>query len=194
MHEPRMRFPALLFFGIVASLVVGLGSCTAAFTQARAQRPARALLASASAARVPAQTPSSPASVPNAAPPTVLLTEGTEVHLVIEENLSSKTSHQGDSVELVLADDIKVGGIVVAKAGASAVGEITFADRKESAWLEDDEGGAELTVRPDYLKVGNYKIHLRGSYGLFKRHKDVKIKKGQLLTVYVARDINLPPA
>jgi hypothetical protein len=119
------------------------------------------------------------------------LAEGTEVHLTVDQDFSSKTAQEGDSVDLVLADDLKVGDIVVARAGARAVGEVSNADRRE--WYYDDEG-YELTIRPDYVRVGKYKIYLRGSFGVFSRHKDVRIRKGQILTVHVSADISLPPA
>jgi len=184
-----MRFP--LPHLVVLSLVVELGCCSA-FAQAPARQPPAAPQIAATPARAPAQAPKpAPATGQSAASPTVLLTEGTEVYLVVDEDLSSKTAHEGDAVEFVLADDLKVGNVVVAKAGARGVGEVTYADRREPAWVEDE--GAELSVRPDYLKVGSYKIHLRGSFGLFNRRKDVRIKKGQMLTVRVSQDINLPP-
>jgi len=185
-----MRFPALLPYLVVSPLVAGLGFCSA-FPQASAQQPAPQT--GPTPARAPAQAPKpATANAQGAALSTLLLTEGTEVYLTVVEDLSSKTAHEGDAVEFVLADDLKVGNVVVAKAGAKAVGEVTHADRRESTWIEVE--GAELSVRPDYLKVGSYKIHLRGSFGVFNRRKDVRIAKGQKMTVHVSQDINLPPA
>jgi len=182
-----MRFP--LPHLVVLSLVVELGCCSA-FAQAPARQPPAAPQIAATPARAPAQAPKpAPATGQSAASPTVLLTEGTEVYLVVDEDLSSKTAHEGDAVEFVLADDLKVGNVVVAKAGARAVGEVTNAERE---WMSDD--GAELSVRPDYLRAGGNKVRLRGSFGVANRRKDVKIRRGQTLTAHVARDIDLPPA
>ena len=58
-----------------------------------------------------------------------MLREGEDVNLVFAQDLSSKTSSEGDPVALTLVDDLKVGGVVVAKAGAHAVGEVTKASK-----------------------------------------------------------------
>jgi hypothetical protein len=113
-------------------------------------------------------------------------------------------------VELVLAEDLKVGDIVVAKAGAKAVGEVTNAKK---AGMMGKAG--ELNIRVDYLKAGSVKVHLRGSkgkegqsgtgaavaltvlfgpIGLIKHGHNIDIKKGSPLKVYIADDTNLPPA
>ncbi len=73
----------------------------------------------------------------------------------------------------------------------------------------------ELNVRLNYLKVGDYKVKLRGSkgkegegklgttvaltvlfgpIGLIKHGKNIEIKQGTALKAYVSDDISLPPA
>jgi hypothetical protein len=73
----------------------------------------------------------------------------------------------------------------------------------------------ELNIRLDYLKVGDFKVKLRGSkgkegesgvtstvvltvlfgpIGLIKHGKNVDIPEGSSLKVFVADDITLPPA
>jgi hypothetical protein len=149
-----------------------------------------------------------PAAVP--VPSTVLLAEGTDVPLAFDQDLSSKTSTEGDAVTCVLTDDLKVGDVVVAKAGSKAIGEVTNAKK---AGMMGKAG--ELNVRFDYLKVGSTKIKLRGSkgkegesgttgvivltvlfgpIGLIKHGHNIDIKKGQSIKVYVADDISLSPA
>jgi len=54
------------------------------------------------------------------------LKEGTDVPLKFAEPISSKTSSEGDPVNFVLADDIKVGDIVVAREGAKAIGSGSY--------------------------------------------------------------------
>jgi hypothetical protein len=44
-------------------------------------------------------------------------------------DLSSKTATEDDPVNLVLDQDLKIGDIVIAKAGAQAVGTITHAKK-----------------------------------------------------------------
>jgi hypothetical protein len=163
-----------------------------------------------------APTPPAPAMVTpapvNSAPDAdgkYKLRDGDDVALQFAQDLSSKTSTDGDSVALVLAEDLKVGSVVVARAGAKAVGEVTNAHR---AGMMGKAG--ELNMRFDYLKVGDYKVHLRGSkgkegesgttsavvltvlfgpIGLIKHGKEVDIKQGTAIKAYVADDISLPP-
>jgi mannose-6-phosphate isomerase class I len=139
----------------------------------------------------------------------LLLPEGTDVQLIFDEDLSSKTAADGDEVTFVLADDLKVGDVVVAKAGAKAQGEVTNA--KKSGMMGK---AGELNVRLNYLKVGNFKVRIRGTkgkegesgatgaivltvlfgpIGLIKHGKNIEIKKGTALKAYVADDIKLPP-
>jgi hypothetical protein len=111
---------------------------------------------------------------------------------------------------LTLADDVKVGDVVVAKAGDKAVGEVTKA---EKSGMMGKAG--ELNIRLDYLKVGDTKVKLRGTkgkegesgttgavvltvlfgpIGLIKHGKNVEIKQGQALHAFIGDDIALVPA
>jgi hypothetical protein len=126
-----------------------------------------------------------------------MLREGEDVNLVFAQDLSSKTSSEGDPITFTLVDDLKVGGVVVAKAGAKAVGEVTKAEKSGN-----------------YLKVGDTKIKLRGTkgkegqsgttgaivltvlfgpLGLIKHGKNVEIKQGQSIHAFVSDDVALPP-
>lgn len=138
-----------------------------------------------------------------------LLREGEDVNLQFDQDLSSKTSSEGDPVAFTLADDLKVGGVVVAKAGAKAFGEVS---RAEKAGMMGKAG--ELNLRLEYLKVGDAKIKLRGTkgregasgttsavvltvlfgpIGLIKHGHNVEIKKGQTFHAYVADDVAVMP-
>jgi len=157
----------------------------------------------------PAPVPPLP-PMPAPAPDKVLLAEGTDVYLTFDEDLSSKTAQEGDEVAFVLAEDLKVGDIVVARAGARAVGEVTNAQKSEMMGK-----GGELNIRLDYLKVGTARVHLRGTkggegnsglggaialsmlvgvFGLLHHGKEVKVQRGTALHAYVSEDISLPPA
>jgi hypothetical protein len=139
-----------------------------------------------------------------------MLRDGTDVNLKFAQDLSSKTSSEGDPVTLMLVDDIKVGDVVVAKAGSKAIGEVTKA---EKSGMMGKAG--ELNIRLDYLKAGDTKIKLRGTkgkegesgttgavvltvlfgpIGLIKHGKNVEIKQGQALHAFVGDDIALVPA
>jgi hypothetical protein len=139
----------------------------------------------------------------------VLLREGTDVKLRFAEELSSKTAAEGDPVNLVLDEDIVVGNVVVAKAGAKAVGTVTNA--KKAGMMGK---GGELNLRLDRLKVGDNKIRLRGTkgkegdsktgtavaltvlfgpVGLIKHGKEITVKQGTPFAAFVDDDVALPP-
>jgi len=79
------------------------------------------------AAQVQPQTPPTQQiqSQDSAPPAKLVLKEGSDVKLKFAQSLSSKTAQEGDPVNLVLDEDLKVGDVTVAKAGAKAVGTIT---------------------------------------------------------------------
>jgi hypothetical protein len=156
-------------------------------------------------------TPPAPVSAPAApdASGKYMLREGTDVNLQFAKDLTSKTSSEGDPVTLTLVDDLKVGNVVVAKAGSKAIGEVTKA---EKSGMMGKAG--ELNIRLDYLKAGDVKIKLRGTkgkegesgvtgtvvltvlfgpIGLIKHGKNVEIKQGQALHAFVGDDIALVP-
>ena len=194
---------------LLASLLVTLsGSGNFAFAQqAVTPAPAAPIVAPAAAVIPPAA-----ASAPTApdASGKYMLRDGTDVNLQFAQDLSSKTSSEGDPVTLTLVDDVKVGDVVVAKAGSKAIGEVTKA---EKSGMMGKAG--ELNIRLDYLKVGDAKIKLRGTkgkegesgttgavvltvlfgpIGLIKHGKNVEIKQGQALHAFVGDDIALVPA
>lgn len=167
----------------------------------------------------PAVAPVAPGVAPAVVAPAVstgpdaagkyMLREGEDVNLIFAQDLSSKTSSEGDPITFSLVDDLKVGGVVVAKAGSKAVGEVTKA---EKSGMMGKAG--ELNMRLDYLKVGDTKIKLRGTkgkegqsgttgaivltvlfgpLGLIKHGKNVEIKQGQSIHAFVSDDVALPP-
>jgi hypothetical protein len=136
------------------------------------------------------------------------LREGTEVPLKFTRELSSKTANEGDSVELTLDEDIKVGNTVVAKKGAQAVG--TVSNAKKAGMMGK---GGELNIQLVHLVVGDNRVHIRGAkgregdskvgatvaltvlfgpIGLIKHGKNVEVPAGTPLMAYVDQDISLP--
>ena len=200
-------------FALVLCALLAPQGLPVTYAQQPAPKPAAGAAPSAPPAEhltapAPAATPA-PASAGTPATGNVTLSEGTDVPLTFDQDISSKTANDGDPVEFVLAEDLKVGNVVVAKAGSKAVGEVTNAKK---AGMMGKAG--ELNIRVDYLKAGDHKIHLRGSkgkegasgtgaavaltvlfgpIGLIKHGKNIDIKKGTPLKVYVNDDINLPP-
>ena len=146
------------------------------------------------------------------APPPVnklVLKEGTDVKLKFADDLSSKTANEGDPVNLILDEDLKVGDVVVVKAGAKATGSITNAKK---AGMMGKAG--ELNLRLEHLKAGDVRVRLRGSkgkegegkvgtavaltvlfgpIGLIKHGKNVEVKAGTPLAAYVDEDASVAP-
>ncbi len=199
---------------------LGLVCLLAAGTAACAQQPASAPVvpapsaaAPAAAATVAATAPAAPAVTAGSVGPDAsgkyLLRDGDDVPLKFAQDISSKTAADGDTVEFVLAEDLRVGSVVVAKAGSKAVGEVT---NVKKAGMMGKAG--ELNIRLDYLRVGDTKVHLRGTkgkegasgtgaavaltvlfgpIGLIKHGHDIEIKQGAPMKVFVSDDVPLAP-
>ena len=163
-----------------------------------------------------AQSPQAPpdSGVPPAAPAAApsekhLLKEGADVSLKFAQDLSSKTANDDDPVSLVLDQDIKIGDLVVVKAGAKAVGTITHSKK---AGMMGKAG--ELNMRLDYLITDAGHLRLRGTkgkegegkvgatvaltvlfgpIGLIKHGKNVEIKQGTPLLVYTDENYEVSP-
>lgn len=140
----------------------------------------------------------------------LVVKDGSDVKLKFAEAISSKTATDGDSINLVLDEDLKVGNVVVAKAGSKAVGTVTHAKK---AGMMGKAG--ELNMRLEYLKVGDDRVKIRGSkgkegegkegtavaltvlfgpIGLIKHGKNVDVKEGTPLTAYIDQDYTIPAA
>ena len=138
---------------------------------------------------------------------TVLVPEGTEASISVEDKLSSETSHEGDRFSITLMDDIVLADGTRLPAGLKGAGEVTHAKKKGMMGKP-----GELNVRFDYLKSGPTKIKLRGQkgaegdarygttitltvlfgpLGLIKHGKDVEIKPGQRMTVFTDADASV---
>jgi len=163
----------------------------------------------------PASAAPAPAPAPAALPATanngrLLLKEGTELPLKFANDLSSKTASEGDSVELTLDGDIKVGDVVVAKSGSRAVAVVSNA--KKAGMMGK---GGELNIQLQHMTVNGNRVRVRGTkgregdsktgtavaltvlfgpIGLIKHGKNVEVKAGTPLTAFVDEDTWLPPA
>ncbi|MGA8035211.1 MAG: hypothetical protein WA823_15230 [Candidatus Acidiferrales bacterium] len=172
-----------------------------------------AVLAQSQSVVDPSKVPTATAEVaptPAAAPGTLVLKEGTVVPLLFAAELSSKTAVDDDPVNLTLAEDLKVGDLVVAHKGAIALGTVTNAHK---AGMMGKPG--DLAIRLEYLKTDDQRIRIRGSkgkegqsetgatvaltvifgpLGLIKHGKNVVIPPGTPLTAFVDQDYTLAPA
>ena len=153
--------------------------------------------------------PAQPSVSPDT-PARLVLKDGTDVQLKFAQDLTSKTAAEGDPVSLVLDQDLKLGEVVVIKAGAKAVGTITHSKK---AGMMGKAG--ELNMRLEYLIAGDSRVKLRGSkgkegegkegatvaltvlfgpIGLIKHGKNVEIKSGTPLLAYLDENYTIPSA
>jgi hypothetical protein len=169
----------------------------------------------------PAQFPNvtspraTPATAINEHPTSVdgkfLLAHGTPVPLIFASSVTSKTADVGDQINLTLAEDLKVGDVIVAKKGTPASGTVTEVDK-------NGMGGApgEIFFEADSLQIDGSLVKLYGGaakegqdkvgkavglmfvpvvpVGIFVHGKNAEIKPGALFTAFVDADSLLPPA
>ena len=153
----------------------------------------------------PLTPPSSPARI------SIKVPEGTEVHIAIDDPLSSKTSSAGDMFAFTTTDAIRLSDGTVLPEGYRGQGEVTDVEKKGMLGK-----AGHLNIRLDYLIVGDVHVHLRQSTGvegksgvgttvalalivspLFLMHHgaDAVIPKGRAMTAFVDEDTSIasPP-
>lgn len=97
-------------------------------------------------------------TIPAANAPSLLLARGTPVPLVFDVEVTSQTAQVGDKILMALAEDLKVGNVVVAPKGSLAVGNVMQVDKTGA-------GGApgDITFKAESLIVHGTVIELCGS-------------------------------
>jgi hypothetical protein len=121
-----------------------------------------------------------------------ILREGTPVSLISVEELSSKTDDGARPIDFVLANDIQVGGVLVAKAGSKAGGQVRYVSGPNA-------GGEAMHVELErlHLKVGTAEVPLRsmplrkGPAALIYRRLEDSDRIA--IVLYVAQNTALPP-
>ena len=138
----------------------------------------------------------------------VLLKEGTEIKLKLRDKITSKTAVEGDLVNLILDQDLKVGEITVARAGSVAVASVS---RAAKAGMLGSPGDLDLSL--EYLRANDLSVRLRGTkgkqgngkegatvaltvlfgpVGLIKHGRNAEFKEATPLVAYVDQDTVLP--
>ena len=118
----------------------------------------------------PGANPTTPAAGRTAKVP-----DGEKVRLMLSEDISSATAHEGDRVSFTVAEDVKVGDDVIIAKGAAGVGKISNAKKKGMLGQ-----GGKLTMSLDQVKcVDGQNVRIRATAG---REGDDKLGK----TVVVA--------
>lgn len=87
----------------------------------------------------------------------LILRAGTPVPLISVRNLSAKAADKAEPIGFVLASDIRVGRVVVAKAGSQAWGRLDY--RVESGTA----GGLHIDLDHVLLRVGKVEVPLRST-------------------------------
>jgi hypothetical protein len=194
-------------------------------TQACRPIPQAAAAPVAPAAATVVATPKqdSPVASEAPAPPTVamtpaagfLLEDGTPVHLVLSENLSSADAVTGQTVEFEVVDDVTVNGFVVIPRGSTAWATITDAEHKkrmgragkldlnvdkvrladgEKAMLravKDVKGGGHTGAMVGAMVATSLVIWPAAPLFLLMHGKDVTIPKGTNINAFVQGDVTL---
>ncbi len=162
-------------------------------------------------------TPTVAASPAVAATPAVgfLLEDGTPVHLVLSENLSSADAVTGQTVEFEVVDDVIVNGFVVIPRGATAWATVTDAEHKrrmgragkldlnidkvrladgEKALLravKDTKGGGHTGAMVGAMVATSLVVWPAAPLFLLMHGKDVTIPKGTNINAFVQGDMTL---
>jgi hypothetical protein len=178
------------------------------------QDAATASAPAATPAVAPSPTAPSPAA---AATPGVgfLLEDGTPVHLVLSENLSSADAVTGQTVEFEVVDDVIVNGFVVIPHGATAWATVTDAEHKrrmgragkldlnvdkvrladgEKAMLravKDAKGGGHTGAMVGAMVATSLVVWPAAPLFLLMHGKDVTIPKGTNINAFVQGDMTL---
>jgi hypothetical protein len=136
----------------------------------------------------------------------LVLREGTPVSLIVSEDLSLADIQQGKPVVFALLRDVKVGGVIVARAGSRASGEVdaialmsngSKTDRLPIQFLALQVGEERVPLRASKRRTGEDEVSYRplnSTAAVAGVNKMIQIHAGTLLTAYVASDISLHPA
>ena len=155
--------------------------------------------------RTPYDAPATPAEAAPPAPSSATeftLRNATPIHLKLAKTISSATAHVGDVVDMQVAEEIIVNGVVVIPRGAAATAVVTEAEPKKrlghggklgfninSVRLSDDEKAA---VRSYQESTGSNSS--TGAILPLASGKDVVFTEGTDFTAYVDGDMKLKKA
>jgi hypothetical protein len=122
-----------------------------------------------------------------------ILREGTPVSLISVEELGSKTVEGAGPIDFVLANDIQVGGVILAKAGSKASGQVSYTSGP-NAGVE----AIHVELERVRLKVGGIEVPLRSTPlrkggGALGYHRLEDLERIAIV-LYVAQSTALPSA
>ena len=147
-------------------------------------------------------------------PPKLNLASRTKIYLTLEEDLSSATAHAGQSAQLGVAEDVKVGSITVVRKGEPATATVTTAEHDllhggklaVSIYSVQLANGREVPVRALFGGQGFKDSDMSSALGwgeavfkfpakivtnLFTDGRDVTFRKGFKTAATVSEDVQL---
>jgi hypothetical protein len=144
-----------------------------------------------------------------------LLQDGTPVHLVLSENLSSADAVTGQTVEFEVVDDVVVNGLLVIPHGSTAWATVTDAEHKKRMGragkldlnidkvrladgqkvllraVKDARGGGHTGAMVGAMVATSLVIWPAAPLFLLMHGKDVTIPKGTNISAFIQGDITL---
>jgi len=129
------------------------------------------------------------------APTALMLADGTPIHLRIVHGLSFSALKLDDLIELEVAEDVRVNGVLVLARGTRAMANLTVAEAK-SRWGR----GGKLGLNLDAIKLLNgvsapvRATKLAAPPLLFAFGKDESFPEGAPVEVCILGDLKLDPA
>ena len=169
-----------------------------------------------------AATPVTPAVAPappaDAAPVLIKLEDGTPVHLILGETISSADAQVGQTLELEVVDDILVDGVLVVQHGSTAWATVTSAQAKRRMGraghldinidkvrladgekvllraVKDEKGGSHTGAMTGAIVATSLVLLPAAPLFLLVHGKDVTIPKGTPITAFVQGDQTLNKA
>ena len=136
--------------------------------------------------QVPPSANPAPAQYVQPAPPSQLL-QGTQMHLVLQNGLSTSVAREGDPFEAVVADPVFFGGQLVMPAGARVRGQVTniitprhFGLFRTQASMNLMFRSMEVDGREFPVKMSILAIYRDSSTG-GRTRRDVNTKEGEMV-------------
>jgi hypothetical protein len=162
-----------------------------------------------------AESAVTPAVAAPPAPKGFMLEDGTPVHLVLSENLSSATAVTGETVEFEVVDDIVVDDLLVIPHGSTAWATVTDAEHKKHLGrggkldlnidkvrladgekvllraIKNTQGGGHTGAMTGAMVATSLVVWPAAPFFLFMHGKDVTIPKGTQINAFVQGDVRL---
>jgi hypothetical protein len=127
-----------------------------------------------------------------AAAPQPILREGTAVSLISVEDLSAKKAGDAGPIDFVLASDLQVNGVTIAKVGAEASGQVTYASGTGGDGERMHVGLDRVRLKVDSAEIPLRSAQVRGGSGALQYHR-LEGSGRIAIELYVAQDF-MPPA